>query len=61
MPTLEPCPNFNGGEWLHSKSATTPVFNPSVGEVIVEFPVGSTADVNAAVEVAAAAARAKLK
>lgn len=49
---LEPCPNFIGGEWIDSKTARTPVFNPSVGEVIAECPAGSAADVNAAVEAA---------
>ena len=55
MATLEPCPFFIGGEWVQSKAATTPVFNPSVGEVIAECPVGAVADVNAAVEAAHAA------
>ena len=53
--TLDPCPNFIGGEWLPSPLATTPVYNPSTGEVIAECPVGSVADVNAAVEAAHAA------
>jgi malonate-semialdehyde dehydrogenase (acetylating)/methylmalonate-semialdehyde dehydrogenase len=53
--TLEPCPNFIGGEWIDSKTARTPVFNPSIGEVIAECPVGSVADANAAVEAAQAA------
>src|SRR5215510_13600417 len=52
---LESCPFFIGGEWLQPKLATTPVFNPSVGEVIAECPVGTVADVNAAVEAAHAA------
>jgi delta 1-pyrroline-5-carboxylate dehydrogenase len=52
---LEPCPNFIGGEWLESKTARTPVFNPSIGEVISECPVGNVADANAAVEAAHAA------
>src|SRR5882757_1196499 len=55
MSQLEPCPNFIGGEWIESTTARTPVFNPSIGEVISECPVGTTADVNAAVEAAAAA------
>jgi malonate-semialdehyde dehydrogenase (acetylating)/methylmalonate-semialdehyde dehydrogenase len=50
--TLEPCPNFIGGEWIESKTARTPVFNPSIGEVISECPVGNIADANAAVEAA---------
>src|SRR6187431_1445375 len=52
---LEPCPLFIGGEWIQPKVASTPVFNPSIGEVIAECPVGTTADVNAAVEAAHAA------
>ena len=52
---LEPCPFFIGGEWIESKLAGTPVFNPSIGEVIAECPVGTAADVNAAVEAAHAA------
>src|ERR1035441_4235256 len=55
MTTLEPCPNFIGGEWIESKTARTPVFNPSIGEVISECPVGNVADANAAVEAAHAA------
>ena len=53
--TLEPCPFFIGGEWLQPKVAGTPVYNPSIGEVIAECPVGTAADVNAAVEAAHAA------
>ncbi len=49
---LEPCPNFIGGEWLDPKVDGTPVFNPSTGDVIAECPIGTTADVNAAVEAA---------
>src|SRR3984885_2970379 len=52
---LEPCPMFIGGEWTNPKLSSTPVFNPSIGEVIAECPVGGIADVNAAVEAAAAA------
>ncbi len=52
---LESCPNFIGGEWIESKSVRTPVFNPSIGEVIAECPIGTAADVNAAVEAAQAA------
>jgi malonate-semialdehyde dehydrogenase (acetylating)/methylmalonate-semialdehyde dehydrogenase len=54
-PTLQPCPFFIGGEWLEPKLAGTPVFNPSIGEVIAECPVGGVAEVNAAIEAAAAA------
>src|SRR6516165_4650501 len=53
--TLEPCPFYIGGEWLQLKVASTPVFNPSIGEVIAECPIGTTADVNTAVEAAHAA------
>ena len=53
--TLEPCPNLIGGEWIDSKTARTPVFNPSIGEVISECPVGNASDANAAVEAAQAA------
>ncbi len=52
---MESCPFLIGGEWLQPKAASTPVFNPSIGEVIAECPVGTAADVNAAVEAAAAA------
>ncbi|MDB6020472.1 MAG: CoA-acylating methylmalonate-semialdehyde dehydrogenase [Pedosphaera sp.] len=53
---LIPCPAFIGGEWRTlSVSATTPVYNPSTGEVIAECPVGGKTEVNAAVEAAAAA------
>ena len=53
--TLEPCPNFIGGEWIESATARTPVFNPSIGEVISECPAGNLADANTAVEAAHAA------
>src|ERR1044071_3776404 len=53
--TLEACPNFIGGEWIQPKVPGPPVFNPSVGDVIAECPVGSASDVNAAVEAAHAA------
>src|SRR5437016_5475373 len=53
--TLEPCPNFIGGEWIESKAAGSPVHNPSTGDVIAHCPVGGADEVNAAVEAAAAA------
>jgi malonate-semialdehyde dehydrogenase (acetylating)/methylmalonate-semialdehyde dehydrogenase len=53
--SLSPCPFFIGGDWLQPKVAGTPVFNPSVGEVIAECPIGTAADVDAAVEAAHAA------
>ena len=52
---LTPCPSYIGGEWLLTTTAGTPVFNPSTGEIIAECPAGSVAEVNAAVEAAAAA------
>jgi malonate-semialdehyde dehydrogenase (acetylating)/methylmalonate-semialdehyde dehydrogenase len=53
--TLQPCPNFIGGEWQLPAGATTPVFNPSTGDVIAECPAGGAAETNAAVEAASAA------
>ncbi|MBL9188975.1 MAG: CoA-acylating methylmalonate-semialdehyde dehydrogenase [Opitutaceae bacterium] len=52
---LTPCPHLIGGEWLPAAGATTPVFNPSTGDVIAECPAGGDAEVNAAVEAAQAA------
>jgi len=52
---LEPCPHFIGGEWIASKTAGTPVYNPSTGDVISECPVGNAAEASAAVEAAQAA------
>src|SRR5215831_14502359 len=55
-PTLLPCPLYVGGEWQEmSALASTPVFNPSTGEVIAQTPMCSGAQVNAAVDAAAAA------
>jgi len=54
MGALTPCPSFIAGEWSAPAGGTS-VFNPSTGEVIAECPAGSTADVEAAVEAAAAA------
>jgi malonate-semialdehyde dehydrogenase (acetylating)/methylmalonate-semialdehyde dehydrogenase len=53
--SLAPCPHFIGGEWILPTSATSPVFNPSTGDTIAECPVGTAADVAAAVEAAQAA------
>ena len=37
---LEPVPNFIGGKWSTPKNAkTSPVYNPSTGEVIAETPM----------------------
>jgi len=56
---LSPCPVFIAGEWRALAGvATSPVFNPSTGEVIAECPVGSAALVEEAVQAAAAAFRA---
>src|SRR5436853_7847697 len=50
------CPNFIGGEWKQVLNvSTTPVHNPSTGEVIAEAPLCTSAHVNEAVEAAAAA------
>jgi malonate-semialdehyde dehydrogenase (acetylating)/methylmalonate-semialdehyde dehydrogenase len=50
------CPSFIGGEWRRlSNLPTTPVFNPSTGEVIAECPVGNAALVDEVVQAAAAA------
>jgi malonate-semialdehyde dehydrogenase (acetylating)/methylmalonate-semialdehyde dehydrogenase len=46
---------FIGGEWIRPKLAGTPVYNPSTGDVISECPLGGSAEVDAAVEAAAAA------
>ncbi len=53
---MTPCPTYIGGEW-HSGTGlpTSPVYNPSTGEVIAECPLGGAAEVNAAVEAAATA------
>ncbi|MGH7942950.1 MAG: CoA-acylating methylmalonate-semialdehyde dehydrogenase [Limisphaerales bacterium] len=52
---LERCPFFINGEWTDPKLPGTPVFNPSIGEVIAECPLGAAGHVSAAVEAAAAA------
>ncbi len=50
------CPNFIGGEWqAPSNLATSPIYNPSTGEVIAECPVGNAKLVDDAVQAAAAA------
>src|SRR5580704_728379 len=53
--TLTPCPNYISGEWVQPKIASTPVYNPSTGDVIAECTAGGSAEVNAAVEAAATA------
>lgn len=55
-PSLQPCPVWFGGEWRElSGIATTPVHNPSTGEVIAQAPLCNSAHVEEAVESAAAA------
>jgi malonate-semialdehyde dehydrogenase (acetylating)/methylmalonate-semialdehyde dehydrogenase len=50
------CPVWLGGEWREIKDvATTPVHNPSTGEVIAEAPLCTAAHVNEAAAAAAAA------
>jgi len=54
--TLESCPVWFGGEWRNIAGvATTPVHNPSTGDVIAEAPLCTAAHVNEAVEAAAGA------
>src|SRR5262245_36239514 len=54
--TLTPVPTLVAGEWQQTNSVTTtPVFNPSTGDVIAETPLCSARHVNDAVEAAAAA------
>ena len=56
MTSSLPCPNFINGEWqTPAGGGTTPVYNPSTGEVIAECPAGGAAEVNAAVGAAHAA------
>src|SRR3989454_2773928 len=53
---LAPVPLFIGGEWQEANGvATSPVHNPSTGELIAEAPLCAAQEVNAAVEAAAAA------
>ena len=52
---LTPCPNLVGGEWATPRGDTTPVFNPSTGEVIAECPAGTAREVDEAVAAAHAA------
>ncbi len=55
MSNLTPCPDFIGGEWLMPKGATTPVYNPSTGDVIAECPAGGAAEIGTAVAAARSA------
>ncbi len=53
---LDRCPLFIGGEWEEVNSVpTSPVHNPSTGDVIAETPMCTSKHVDAAVEAAAAA------
>src|SRR5688572_30675496 len=53
---MQPCPIFINGEWRTASGfATSPVFNPSRGEVIAEAPMSGAELVSEAVESAAAA------
>ena len=53
---MTPCPNLIAGEW-HTPAhvPTSPVYNPSRGEVIAETPLCGADTVNEAVEAASAA------
>src|ERR1051326_383162 len=52
----QPCPIFVNGEWQGVHNVETwPVYNPSTGEVIAFTPMCRAAEVNDAVESAAAA------
>src|SRR4051794_38920367 len=54
--SLSPCPVFIGGAWREIKNlATSPVFNPSRGDVIAEVPLCGADIVDEAVEAAAKA------
>lgn len=51
-----PCPAYIGGEWRALNGLpVSPVYNPSIGEVIAECPLGGAAEVDAAVQAAAEA------
>ena len=51
-----PCPVYIGGEWRTlSNVATSPVYNPSTGEIIADAPLGTAQHVDEAVQAAAAA------
>ena len=54
--TLTKVSNFVGGKWTESNSSEwVDVVNPATGETIAQTPLSSTAEVTAAIEVAAAA------
>jgi malonate-semialdehyde dehydrogenase (acetylating)/methylmalonate-semialdehyde dehydrogenase len=53
---LTPCPTYIAGQWRTlSDVPTSPVFNPSTGDVIAECPLGSAGLVDEAVQAAHAA------
>src|SRR6266699_3844746 len=53
---LDPVPLYIGGEWQQIDSvATSPVHNPSTGEIIAETPMAGVKEVDAAVQAAAGA------
>ncbi|HEX8310253.1 MAG TPA: CoA-acylating methylmalonate-semialdehyde dehydrogenase [Chthoniobacteraceae bacterium] len=55
-PSLEPVPHYIAGEWRYVEGvATSPVFNPSRGEIIAETPLGGATLVDEALQAAAAA------
>src|SRR5580765_7732555 len=47
--------NLIGGAWTTPERETLPVYNPATGEVIEQVPLGTAADVDAAVRAAAKA------
>lgn len=49
---MKKIPHYIGGEAVYADGETTPVFNPALGEVIAATPVGTAADVEAAVAAA---------
>ena len=54
--SLSPCPVFIGGEWrVIAGNGTSPVFNPSRGDVIAEAPMCGAEVVDEAIEAAAKA------
>src|SRR6266481_2878788 len=55
-PARDPCPVYFGGEWQHLNNLpTTPIHNPSTGDVIAEAPLCGAKEVDAAVQSAATA------
>ena len=51
--TLTKVPNFINGQWIDSGATEwIDVTNPATGEVIAQTPLGSAAEVSAAVEAA---------